>query len=254
MKCEYCNGDLSLEDEYCPHCGQPNKHAKKHIDDMRKYQGEFEDTKRYVREKTTGYTEIAVRVVILSVLIVLILVFFAVGSNAWEINRQIRKSSAKRNYEEYSRMMDEYLAEGDFLKFYSFCEHMGIRSYDSVYEEKYGNIINACSWYKSVYELLYDFAGFDADDSVSHVTEMTGDALDSFYKYYRNDDFSYTGRDGESELYRKTLDDMERNIELILSTYCGLTKEEAAAFPEMSKAKRDILLEEKLEEKLQNEQ
>ena len=254
MKCEYCNGNLSLEDEYCPHCGQPNKHAKKHIDDMRKYQGEFEDTKRYVREKTTGYTEMTVRVVILSILIVLILVFFAVGSNAWGINREIRKSSAKRNYAEYSKIMDEYLANGDFLKFHIFCEYKGIRSYDSVYEEKYGDVINACSWYGNAYEYLIDFACFDGGASVSQVTETTGDALDYFYKYYRNEDFFYTGNGGEPELYRKTLDDMERNIELILSVYCGFTKEEAAAFPEMSKAKRNILLEEKLEEKLQNEQ
>ena len=254
MKCEYCNGNLSLEDEYCPHCGQPNKHARKHIDDMRKYQGEFEDTKRYVREKTTGYTEITVRVVILSILIVLTLVFYAVGSNSWEIRREIRKSSAKRHYAEYSQIMDEYLAEGDFLKFYSFCEYKGIRSYDSVYREKYGEIMSACSWYRNAYEYLIDFACFDADDSVNQVTEMTGDALDYFYKYYRNDVGIYTGRDGEPELYRKTLDDMERNIELILSVYCGFSKEEAAAFPEMSKAKRNILLEEKLEEKLQNEQ
>ncbi len=254
MKCEYCNGNLSLEDEYCPHCGKPNKHARKHIDDMRRFQGEFEDTKRYVRDKTIGYTEITVRVVILSILIVLILVFFAVGANAWEINREIKKKSAEKKFEEYSLVLDGYLEDGDYLEFNTFCETKGLYTYDSVYREKYGEIINACFRYADAYKALFDFAGFDEDDSVSYVTEMTGDALDFFYKYYLNENLFYTDREEEPEQYRRALDGMERNIELILSVYCGFTQEEAAAFPEMSKARRNILLEEKLEAKLQNEQ
>ena len=43
MKCEYCLGPLSLEDEVCPHCGRPNKHAKQHIRDMKRYRALVKD-------------------------------------------------------------------------------------------------------------------------------------------------------------------------------------------------------------------
>lgn len=254
MKCEHCNGNLTLEQEYCPHCGQPNKHARKHIDDMRRYQGEFEDTRRYVKDKVTGYTAISVRVVILSVLIVLCLVFIAVGSNAGRITRSIQRNKADRNFREYAQILDEYLEKGDFLEFGSFCDYKGIRTYDSAYEEKYGQIINACNWYESAFTQLMNFACFDEADRINQMTELTGDSLEYFYKYYRNDDSFYSGQDGEQELYRKTLNQMERDIELLLSVYCGFSKEEAEEFPQMSKAKRNILLEEKLEERLLNEE
>lgn len=45
MKCEFCGGTLSLENEYCPHCGRPNEHARKHIEDMRHYDSVYEETK-----------------------------------------------------------------------------------------------------------------------------------------------------------------------------------------------------------------
>ena len=37
MRCEYCGGNISLEAEECPYCGAPNKHAKQHAKDMKKY-------------------------------------------------------------------------------------------------------------------------------------------------------------------------------------------------------------------------
>ena len=66
MKCEFCGGTLSLEEEYCPHCGQANKHAKQHIKDMRHYQGKFENTEKYVRNKATTYSEVSVRAIIIA--------------------------------------------------------------------------------------------------------------------------------------------------------------------------------------------
>ena len=245
---------LSLEDEYCPYCGQVNKHAKKHIKDMRRYQGEFEDTRKYVHDKTIKYTEIVVRVIILAVLIVLNITFFSIGFNVWEIKWNIKDSVAISRFKEYSQIMDGYLEDEDYVAFAAFCESNGIRAYQDRYWERYGYLINVCSGYTEAYSTLFDYAGFDKNDSISHLTELTGQQLDYFYKYYLNEGYIYTDFDSETEEYRRILDNMENNIELILVTYCGFTEEEAAAMPTMSKPKRDILLEEKLEEKLQNEQ
>ena len=37
MKCKYCGYNISLEEEYCPHCGNKNEEAAKHIADMEQY-------------------------------------------------------------------------------------------------------------------------------------------------------------------------------------------------------------------------
>ena len=252
MKCEYCNGILSLEDEVCPHCGRPNRHAEKHIEEMRRYAGEFEKTRRYVQDKTSGYTEAVVRVIILAVLAVLSLVFFIAGRNAWEIMWKAEQIGAERHFEEYSRILDEYLEEEDYLMFNAFCEERGIRSYDSAYEEKYGEIIYACSCYASAYEYVYEYALLEDAENMEHAAEYAGDMLDYFYGLYRNEDFRHTGGRDEPEEYRKVLDSMERKLKQILTAYCGVTAEEAAMLPEMSKAKRNMFLEERLEERLQD--
>ena len=60
MKCEFCNGNMSLEDLHCPHCGQINKHAQQHIRDMQRYQGEFNETKEDVITVTQKYSLVKV--------------------------------------------------------------------------------------------------------------------------------------------------------------------------------------------------
>ncbi|MCM1026217.1 MAG: hypothetical protein NC432_07260 [Roseburia sp.] len=251
MKCEYCNGTLSLEDAVCPHCGRPNRHAEKHIEEMQRYAGEFENTKRYVQDKTSGYAEIVVRVVILSVLAVLSLVFFIIGRNAGDIMWNAEKIRAEMRFEEYSRILDEYLEDEDYLMFNAFCLERGIRTYDSAYGEKYGEIIYACFSYGNAYSYLYEYVLL-RDGYQEHAAEFAGDMLEYFYERYRNEDFFYTGGREEPEEYRRTLERMERNLERILTAYCGVTEEEAAMFSEMSKAKRTMILEERLEERLQD--
>ena len=175
MKCEYCNGNLSLEDEYCPHCGKPNKHARKHIDDMRRFQGEFEDTRKYVRDKTIGYTEITVRVVILSILIVLILVFFAVGANAWEINREIKKKSAEKKFEEYSGASTRVFKE---TKAYQIGD---VWFYPCICHDKHSKV-NALGWLKNQQDRERDFY---------HIGIAHG-AIEGL-SYDRNQEYYYSG-------------------------------------------------------------
>ena len=57
----------------------------------------------------------------------------------------------------------------------------------------------------------------------------------SNYEYYTNIDWKING---------KALAAMEENVQRLLETYCGLTKEETSEIREMSKAKRAVMLEE----------
>lgn len=253
MKCEYCMGTLSLEDEYCPHCGQPNKHAKQHIKDMKRYQSEFENTRKYVYEKTGRYTDITVRVIVIAVLIVMIMVTFLIGANSWEIRSASKKASANRHYEEYSVILDQYLADEDYLGFYTFFNEKGIRSYDGPYKDKYYLVMQIAGSYSTVQDAMIYYCFLDDEDYSDQAVDRIADALDYFYRYYLNEDNYYTDLYGESEIFRQAADVMEYNVEQMLVAYGNFTREEAAALPSLSKTKRAVLLEEKLEEKLQNE-
>ena len=44
MKCQYCGGDISLEDRICPHCGRLQENAVRHDEEMKRYEAAFEDT------------------------------------------------------------------------------------------------------------------------------------------------------------------------------------------------------------------
>lgn len=253
MKCEYCMGTLSLEDEYCPHCGQPNKHAKQHIKDMKRYQSEFENTRQYVYEKAGRYTDTTVRVIVIAILIVLIMATFLIGANSWSIRSSWQSASANRHYAKYSEIMDQYLAEEDYLGFNTFCNENYIRSYEEPYREKYCLVMQIAGSYSTVQDALLYYCFLEDEDYSEQAVDRAADALDYFYRYYLNEDDSYTDLYGESENFEQAASVMEYNIEQMLVAYGNFTQEEAATLPTLSKTKKAVLLEEKLEEKMQNE-
>lgn len=250
MKCEYCGGSLSLEDEYCPHCGQPNKHAKQHIKDMRRFQGEFEDTRNYVYEKTKTYTEMTVRVIIIAVLIILIVVTSIARVRSWKIVDSLREGSAAMHYAGYSKVMDQYLAEEDYVDFYQYCLEKNIRYYKGAYEEQYGRVIQLAMMYSSLLDNFSNYIDFQEGGSPDTTVRNIQDSLYSFYRYYEEDSSWYYGNGQVTEQYLEAADTMLVNVEDILVTYCGFTREEAQEMQELSSASRAVLLEEKLEERL----
>lgn len=253
MKCDFCGASLSLEDENCPHCGQPNAHAKQHIEDMRRYQGEFEKTKQYVYDKTKVYTQVTVRMIILAVLVILSVALYILGDNAYSLRRDWTRSRADKKYDEYSHIMDDYLSEEDFRAFSSFCEAHELDSYDGAYAAKYGQIIPVSRYYVQLMDYLSQYA-FPKSYTSNQQAEWTADAMMYFYKYMNQAPVSYAVQVVDDPLVDQAMDTMEENIKQFLIVYCGFTKEETESIHEMSDAKRRVLFEEKLEERLQNEQ
>ena len=52
MKCPHCGAQIGLEEKYCPFCGLPNEFARKHQEDMDRYEQEFQQTQSEVYQKT----------------------------------------------------------------------------------------------------------------------------------------------------------------------------------------------------------
>ena len=248
MKCENCGGILSLEDAACPHCGTVNKHAQKHIEDMKRYQGEFQNTRESVYAVTKNYAGITARAVIITVLLILIVIFAVITGSTYDIRRELARSKSYRNYDEYSARIEQYLEEENYMALSAFCYAIYMESYDSPYA-KYAPIERACNQYAYLYESIMDAYGRKQEgtgpDEMAGYAENISDQLNYFYESLDPEHYSYiVGADSEENL--AALDSIEKKVRLLLQTYCGLTEEEAAGLQSLSNAKRMVLLEEKM--------
>lgn len=253
MKCDYCGGTLSLENESCPHCGRPNPHARQHIEDMRRYEGEFERTKKYVYDKTKTYTQIVVRMIILAALVILSVGLFVLADNAYSLLRDWERNKSEKKYSEYSQILDGYLEEENFRAFVSFCEAHNLESYHDAYAAKYQRVIWVSRYYVYLMDYLSDYA-FPKSYTTQKQAEWVADEMGYFYQYLDQDPADYYMEVEHDPVVVQALDTMEKNVEQFLIVYCGFTGEEAQSMREISSARRQLLLEEKLERRLANEE
>lgn len=251
MKCENCGGNLTLEEYSCPHCGSVNKHAQKHVQDMYRYQGEFQNTQSKVYRVTRNYAGITVRATIITILLVIIVVFVVLGTQSYEIRSAINRSKANRNFEKYSAIMDEYIAEEKYLEFIAFWDSKVIDYYDTPYE-KYYPILRATRQYEYLYEsIMSAYTGMRSEyryeDDVEYYTDNIANQLEYFYNALDQENYAYyEGADSEENL--AAVAQMEANVKALLQAYCGLTPEDMESWETLSKAKRIVLLEERMKD------
>ena len=48
MKCKSCGANLEIDTAFCPYCGKANPVAKKHREDMARFEKDYKDTKKAV--------------------------------------------------------------------------------------------------------------------------------------------------------------------------------------------------------------
>lgn len=82
MKCPHCGAQIGLEEKYCPFCGLPNEFARKHQEDMDRYEQEFQQTQSEVYQKTRHFTSLTVPLTVIFVLILLNIVSFVFVAKA----------------------------------------------------------------------------------------------------------------------------------------------------------------------------
>ena len=242
MKCPYCGSPLDLDDKFCSHCGKLNEQVKQHVDDMNRFKSEFSETKEEVYQTTKRYTASTVRVVIIAVLVILNVAVAVIGSNYYSFERMLGEADCERNFEEYSAILDGYLAEGDYFSFYNFMTEKNVPSYDSAYEQ-YNQVENLVSQYTYFYDyLLKAYMTEDAELRASQCKYAT-DTLEYFYENLDPERYSYY-RNVDREENLKAIADLKKKVEMLLVTYGGVSPEDAAQSGSYTSAKRAILLEE----------
>lgn len=246
MKCSHCGGNLSLKDEYCPHCGQFNEQSAQHIRDMRQYSGRFNETHRSVWARVWKYQSVSVRVVVLAVVVILIIAVYFADLNLYSIERWIQDARSSGKVSENVAQLEEYLEDENYIDLYYFmyANRIGMYSYLDDPYAAYWPLRMGCLYYTDVYQDLLLFATQDGNAGRNYLTNLESE-LDSFYDYTTEDELDY---DEYAETREETLEaftDMRTKVNALLIAYCGLTEEEAAQFPDMDSAKRAVLLKER---------
>lgn len=235
MKCPHCGGEVTLEQRFCPYCGKPNEQARRHAEDMERFQASYKATEDELRQKTTRFTGTMVRIVVLAVLIVMIIVSFLFSSNYYSFQYDRQRADAEKHFDEYSKLMDSYLEDRNYMEFAEFTDAKQIRSYDSAYEE-YGGLIWGASTYTEVYRYLMDIVAGDrlAGDHVKYLNE----AISSFYRYGEDNYWE----DAPKERHEQFLT-MQAELEDMLGYYLGLTDDQVAGLEKLSDSRRGVLIE-----------
>lgn len=227
-----------MEDVVCPYCDALNEQAVEHIREMNRYKREFEGTKENVYSVTKNYAGITVRIVILAVLVVLTIVCGILGGEVYSIRRNI--TQARRDDSKCKEIMEEYLAERDYYALSIFCEENSIYSSEEGFEE-YDSIIYAANYYSYLYDsIMRTLKIYEWEDMQTYSTRIA-QYLNDFCKIFKETDSYYFMGDTEKE--KEVAAAMQEQIRALLMAYCGLTKEEAAALPDMSDAQRALVIE-----------
>ena len=245
MKCRYCNGEVGLEQKYCPYCGRPNEQAVQHYSDMASFRGRYADTEAEVIRHSERYARIIPRTVIIVLLLVLAAAMYIVSENAYGFPQLMRSRAAEKRPEATMSVLEGYLEEGDYISFSSYISYNGIKTYNSAFE-RYRHVYWCSEYYQDIVmhmEKLFlhtDREGwikYSASDDI----RMLCQSLEYFYDAYNR------GADEpETADYVPYLEDMKGRVADLLNVYLGIDDSELDGFLAMSDNRKAAYIEEVL--------
>ncbi len=246
MKCKQCGSPVTLEDEFCPYCGALNTAARKHIEDMKRFNSDYSNTKSEVLGNVAKQSKRHTRIIILITLIGLNIVFLALRSQSYEIRYHINQLRNKANASTYEAKMSKLESDGRYLEMYYFYNRQDL--YDTSDELSSYTTVTDMAWqYNKFKDSIYYI---ENNDSVNYISkgQALEDAASAVYEFYS----SYAYRDNDyfadrfSESHLNAMEDMKSQIETLLSSYCSFTSDDIARLSDMDKQELLLLIEKRM--------
>lgn len=248
MKCPHCGAPIGIEEEYCSYCGQKNLMSSKHQADMQHYKNEFSKTQNTVYEHTKHITTLTVPVIFLAVMVILNVAAVIFFGKAWDISSAIAESRIEKNAAMHRQKLEELLEHQDYIGFEEY--YSGNDLYLSDIFNNYRAIESACSnlsfFYTTITEIYTEPDSYylDEENLNSTLRNISQDIEEIFSV---KDDYCYnpelvTGQAAD------IIEDIQTQTKALLVAYCGLTREEADDFSDLSRSNQYKLLERGLQE------
>lgn len=247
MKCVNCGASIQIEDDKCPFCGTPNPFAVQHRQDMQQYRMEFQDTKKKVEQRSNRFTALSVKLTVIAVLFAAVIgMIYMLDDGVYDIRMHQILSELARNREEYSERLASYEREGDWNLLYDFYVENSL-SYDETFKEYYV-LYYAGFDYTFVVEYLMHYREEPDYYSAEDVAKWIAGQLEGFYDCVnRSGNFSSDFYDEcYTDVHKEALERIGRDMEALLITYAGLTREELDTLQDYSRSRQIAIIEEAL--------
>lgn len=244
MKCQHCGSNLNIEDNVCPYCGQPNPFAEKHQEAMRRFEKDYESTKRDVLEQSSRFSRHTVRITILAVMVALIAAAVILLIKADDIRWWRQERSVEANAAEHIAAINELMDERDYLALYSYFSKTNTRYSDAFRE--YDAVCETSYQYRRFYVSLMMLQAKEADPenyryySETELLEDISNAIKRINEYMEPQTYNEDGYTEEKMAY---MEDLRDSVEAMTEGYFSLSREEAVETRGMTVARINVLLE-----------
>lgn len=253
MKCKYCGYNIGLEEERCPHCGNINEQAAKHIADMKQYQEDYAKTKESVIEKTTRFNDRTARAVIIAIMILAAAVMLIITGRYSDIEtrEKIKKEKiakeVEKNRENITATLKEMEEHREYTAMSYYILNHQLRGDDNYSD--YSRVFTAAISYRTIYDdILNIIDGNDGYEEKTHKDWCDNIAI------YISDWNSYVGGEfwGDSATSKMHagehgafLADAKKDTQDMVQVYFKLSDEQASSMWTMGKDEIGAMLYEK---------
>ena len=242
MKCEHCGNNLSLEDKVCPYCGKENKLASRHNSDMAKYEKDYTSVKKEVLSNSRRFNSFTARLTIIAVLIALIASALVAVANKYDIRDYRKEKLILAHIDEHKAALNDLIEARDFpgVNYYyranDLSYHDSLNDYYIAYtaSDKYSGLMD------QIYYLYENGSYNKPEESFERIASIAQQLEDmrepqttsEKEKHYSNE---------ETVAY---VNDLVDHSELLIKGHFELNDEDMDEFITLSKAKKQIMLEE----------
>ena len=234
VNCKKCGAPLSLNEAFCPYCGEANPEAQEHLKKLQELDEQFEDASREVaaevKKSKKGYGIL----VILVMLLLANLVIFVMHGMSYDISERI--IAGKMTESEIKAQLDQFLKEEKYIELDLFMNKFSLSYRD--YED-YSKISYLAGYQNRMIEAMTQYL---------YGTENYGDPLVRTCQAvidYENEYTSLRKRDNsENVLFH--MEKINTQVNGFLRNYLGLTEEDIAGIKDLNESSLLILVNERL--------
>ena len=243
MNCTHCGKKLYPEAPFCPHCGKPNEHRIELEQQVNAFDRTYEQTTSEVRSAVRRKNRFIGKIVVIAFLTLLLVAVILFGDGyASEIAYRQRDAQAQSQIGPTLEAVNAYLDEQDYFGAYAWCSRYSsfssIGSFAPEYDLVIDNVRNYCEtmiYFLKYHEALQSEAPY-AENTASRIRMIR----ENLIYYYQDQNRSY--RPAESDR-TDAVEQMNRNLEMLLTAYFAVPAEEAASLSGLSEGAREVLLE-----------
>ncbi len=247
MVCKHCGNQLSLEDEVCPFCGMENEAAKKHIEEMRHFSGQFHQVKKEAIEETGKIKSYMPWLVLIGVLAAANVLVLTLLENVYWVEDRIEKLEVQLQEDSYYDRLCELEAKKDYVAL-GFC-YVGENFYHSKRLREFAAVADAGETYGKLVESLGVIAayqqGLAGEEDLDEKMRSFGDTLQRLYEVTDGEYYSYLTR-YSGEKHEETLSDIREETEALLTAICGCSEEELEQMRTMKASELSALIQGKI--------